>query len=52
LGIAEELAVNHIGQASFQTPQGFLVAFPGGAFAQVVVPSGAVVSQLGDGGDV
>ena len=52
LGIAEKLAVNHVRQASFQAPQRFLVAFPGGALAPVVGPSGAVALKLGDGHDV
>jgi hypothetical protein len=49
LGVAQELAVDHVREAALQAAQGLLVAFALASFAQVVVPSGTVVSELADG---
>jgi hypothetical protein len=48
-GVAQELAVDHVRQAALQAAQGLLVALALASFAQVVVPSGTVVSELADG---
>ena len=47
--VAEQLAVDDVGQPSFQAAQGFFVALPAGSFALVVGPAGSVVADLGDG---
>jgi hypothetical protein len=47
--VAEEAAVDGVGQAPFETAQGFSMAFAGGAFALVVGPAAGVVAELGDG---
>jgi hypothetical protein len=49
LGITQELSVDHVGQPSLQTPQRFFAIFPGGAFAQLIVPARAVALDLADG---
>jgi hypothetical protein len=47
-----QVAVDGVGQPSFQAAQGFFVALPGGAFALVVGPTGGVAADLGDRHDV
>ena len=52
VSVADEAAVDGVGELSFQASQGFPVAFAGGAFALVAGTSGGVVGDLGDGHDV
>ena len=46
--VAEELAVDGIGEASFEAAQCFSVALAGGSLSSVVGPSGGVAGDLGD----
>jgi hypothetical protein len=46
LGVVEQLAVDHIGQSSFQTPHGFFVALARRAFASIVAAAFGVVADL------
>jgi hypothetical protein len=49
VSVADEAAVDGVGELSFQAAQRFPVAFPGGAFALVVGATGGVMGDLGDG---
>lgn len=51
-GVVDELAVDGVGDASFEAAEGFFAALAFAEFALVVVVSGAVVSDLGDRGHV
>jgi hypothetical protein len=50
--VADELSVHDVGQAPFQTPQGFVVTFALRSLPQVVGPARGVLADLGDGHDV
>jgi hypothetical protein len=50
--IAQDLRVDHVGEASFRAAQRFPVALAGLAFALVVGPARGVTLDLGDGHDV
>ena len=47
--VANQLAVDEVGQPPLQAAQRFLVAFAAGAFALVVVTTWSFVADLGDG---
>ena len=47
-----EPSIYQVGEAPFQTPHGFVVAFAFGSFPQVVGPARGVLADLGDGHDV
>ena len=50
--LALQVAVDGVGQPSFQTAQGFFVTLPSRAFALVIGSSGGVAADLGDRHDV
>ncbi len=50
--VDEELVVDGVADASLQRAHRFFVAVALGAFAEVVVTSGGVVADLGDGGEM
>ncbi|WP_345488767.1 hypothetical protein [Actinoplanes octamycinicus] len=50
--VFDHLAVDGVGQASFQRSHGFHRGFAFGAFALVVGAAGGVEAELGDGHDV
>jgi hypothetical protein len=52
LGVGDEVAVDDVGQASFEAAQGFHRGLAGGELASVVGAALGVVAQLHDGGDV
>lgn len=45
--VSQQLSVDGVGQASFQTAHGFFMSFAGGAFALVVGAAFGVVPDLG-----
>jgi hypothetical protein len=52
LGVGDEVAVDDVGQASFEAAQGFHRGLAGGELASVVGAALGVLAQLHDGGDV